>query len=304
MGFRVLLTEGVSPLALALLKGFDGLAYSVACPEPGEVDWADPVAVRKLVDRVKPSLIINTLQWASRGLSLSQLEAHQALAAIGQELDLTLIHISSYEVFSSSSYQVSHGEQDIPEPDTPLGVALREAEASFLQVPRGIVLRLSWVFDEPNGLLEAVCKGLQTASIAVSDSCRGCPTSLADTARAIVAIVQQISCGAENWGVMHFRSSDSCSEAEFADGVVKIMKKAGCPTGAVNVVPIEQRLMPSSGWLAGQRCTNNFGIQLRSWRHMIQHPVSAWLDEDAQVKNIEDPDDYDSDRRVSVPQGR
>lgn len=296
MGFRILITECASPLGAALLRGFESYAFSIICPPRDSVDWCDAAQVAELMETARPAIVINTLQLADTALRCP--EYYLVLADVCKVADLTLVHISSHDVLGAAQQQTGAVlEHQLPEPDHAVGVASYSAEQAFMAVRRCLILRLSWIVDAPDGMLEQVCRGLVVDhGLSVSDVWRGCPTGTEDVVRAVIAMVQQILCGAENWGVFHFHTSDACSEAEFADFVSRVLGKAGCQTSAITVVGQENRLIASNGWLSGRRCTDCFGIQLRSWRQSIKSKVLVWLQREidaGRVKTSSPPDASD-----------
>ena len=114
----------------------------------------------------------------------------------------------------------------------------------------------------------------------VSEVASGALISWPEIAKTIVAMVQQILCGAENWGVFHVHTSDNCSEAEFADAVARLLRGEGL---CVSELAITKEPWPCSverpALLLGRRCTDNFGVQQRSFRVGLKGSVQRWITE-------------------------
>lgn len=270
MGFRILLTDHESPLGSALLRGLEACSLPVVTADAREAGL-----LYRLCEQLQPTIIVHTAQTLS-GESLS---IAQSLAHFSQGRQSVLIYLSSHEVFGSAQNAHALTELDVPEPDTAAGRDFYLAEQALSLCERKIVLRLPWLLDVPGGLLERLCQVLvYTRECVVSDSWRGSPVLMEDVVRLLLAVVHQVMCGAQNWGVFHLHASDHCSEAELADHVARVLQKAGYEVSPIFLGPVSQRLIGSNGWIKGQRCTNNFGFQYRSWRQGIKSRVHEWLE--------------------------
>ncbi|WP_053980514.1 sugar nucleotide-binding protein [Marinagarivorans algicola] len=196
--------------------------------------------------------------------------------------EIPLMHLSSYQVFDTQQGNIEEGVT--PESSEPLGLSLLAAENIILEGERNMVLRMPWTLTtcsaalEDEGLLDRACKALLgTNELQVSDEVAGFVMSWPEVARAITAMIQQVFCGAENWGVFHIRSSDSCSEAEFADAVARLLKAEGFSVANVVAVKGAGYLMQRSALLGGRRSVDDFGIQQRSFRVGLKGAVQRWV---------------------------
>lgn len=280
MAFKILLTENQSPLGGALSAGFEHLSLPLLCPDFLSDQWGDAEFVRCYLQDTRPSVIVNTLRCElSTGPEGSQRDL--VLLQVCKELDLTVIQLSSHLVFAREQRNGEVlSEQDEPNPSSAWGRHILEVESATAAIGRSIILRLPWVLDGADGIIfKAAELLLSETGIKASDLWRGTPVFLNDIVRAVVAMTQQILCGAENWGVFHFHSSDSCSEAEFADYIARILNRKRCSIGPVSVANYEANLFPGNGWLVGNRCTNCFGIQFRSWRQGTKTHLEFWLEQ-------------------------
>ncbi len=278
MAYRILVTEGQSPIGAALCKALENFTYMTICPVAGKVDWQDAASVRALLTEAEPDVVVNTLLWANADLQALPMDV-ATVVAVFKELKVRMVHLSSHEVFSTQEQIEPLSETAQAAPDSPRGNLFHGVEQLLTAQDRCLVLRLSWLLDWPNGILDQVCHGLLNGNeFPVTDAWRASPTQIGDVVRVIVAMIHQILCGAENWGVFHLHASDSCSEAELTDLVKRILQKElRTKLPELVVVPAAHRRIHSNGWLAGVRCTNCFGVQLRSWRQGIKSRVLAWL---------------------------
>ena len=281
MGFKVLLTEHLSPLGSALLRGFE--AHSLSVVSSGEFDAQ---TLREGVELHQPAIIVNPQSLATR--------SDQSLAELGHTLlelsrlhNSALIHFSAHHVFGAGQYAVALSESDTPYPEDAYGRDLLAQEAVLQHWGRSLIVRLPWLLDGPDGILEAMCSTLlYRGECVVSDAWRGSPIFIEDAVRLTLAMVQQILCGAANWGVFHLHSSDNCSEAELADHIARLLQKQGYDVGSIALATLEQRFILSNGWLKGSRCTNNFGFQYRSWRQGIKVRVAEWLENEIKAGRL------------------
>jgi dTDP-4-dehydrorhamnose reductase len=270
VGFRVLLTNHQSPLGTALLKGFEANSLPVVT-----ADALDAEAFTRLCEQLQPTIVVHSAQI----LTVESLALARSLALYCQQRHATLICVSSHEVFGIAQQSGALTEMDNPDPDTTVGRDFYVVEQSLSVCERKIILRLPWLLDAPGGVLDRLCQTLiYTRECVVSDSWRGSPVLLEDVVRILLTMVQQVMCGAQNWGYFHLHASDHCSEAELADHVARILQKSGYEVSPIFLGPVTQRFIPSNGWIKGQRCTNNFGFQYRSWRQGIKSRVQEWLD--------------------------
>lgn len=279
MAFKILLTESQSAIGGAILKGFEGLSFSLITPDFDQACWSDTSFIEKYLADLRPAIVLNTRALSNRN-NPSLWACDHVLPDACARKDLTLIHLSSHLVFSDSQQNGEVlSEQDEPCPDSTWGEHLLRVERSALGVKRGIVLRLPWLLDTAEGVIFKTAEALLASDqVHASDSHRGTPVFVEDVVRAVVAISQQILCGADNWGVFHFHSSDSCSEAEFADYISRVLYRKGCEVAKIDVQPGQKRLLEGNGWLVGHRCTNCFGIQFRSWRQGTKGRLEYWLE--------------------------
>jgi dTDP-4-dehydrorhamnose reductase len=292
MSFTLLLTDVNSPLGKALEHELEREPFKLLAPSGGELDWSNEAAVIDYVEREQPDLVINCRGWEEAYYPGGQgqlINAARCLASACRQFELPLIHLSSYTVFGADA-KGTHSEKDLPAPNTETGAAFVEAEQLITSVlQRFIVLRLSWVIGAygNNHLTRLLSAFLAGASVNVNRRLRGSPTAQSDVARVAVAMAKQISCGAENWGVMHYCSGDACSEDEFADQVLQLLIQQQLLTAepSVTLVDTEPEGEPPSAILGCRHARDNFGIQARSWRPSLLPLVKQWLHNREQTKH-------------------
>lgn len=288
MANKILITNAFSPIGKAVHGAFEHTPYSVLTPAPGSVDWDSHDAVVEYLKAQDVELVINTVGWQETpdvGHQLQLVSASKALASAASQTDAVVIHLSSYRVFGGEN-KSSYDEQDKPLPLGPAGRAFLEAERAFERnLERHICLRVSWVLDI---IGESVFRRLlqdlvvEGPVLEVTHQRRGSPVSALEIGRVILAMVQQILCGAENWGVFHLSSGDPCSSAEFAEAVADILEREGAlkRQWCVESLTDEELAVqgePDSAALTVRRCRDNFGYQIRSWRQGLTGLIRTWL---------------------------
>lgn len=281
MGFKILLTEHLSPLGSALLRGFEAHSLSVV-----SCDGFDAQDLREQVDLHQPAVIINPQSLAFSGGQDLVGQGH-ALLELSRLYNSVLIHFSSHQVFGASQSAAALSEFDTPLPEDSYGRELLAQEAILNHWERSLIVRLPWLLDGPDGVLDILCHALlYSDECVVSEAWRGAPVFIEDVVRITLGMVQQILCGASNWGIFHLHSSDSCSEAELADHIARLLQKQGYEVSPIAVGTLAQRLIVSNGWLKGLRCANNFGFQHRSWRQGIKARVMDWVESEIKTGGL------------------
>lgn len=292
MSFKILVSAVESPLGKALEHELEREPFKLLLPTASELNWADATAVDTYIRVHQPDVVVNCYGWGE--LHLAEHPAQTArvdcdvlvavatqLATSCRELNIPLIHFSSYRVFGAD-HKSTHSEKDSVAPMSDVGRALLAAEQVIIeQVPKHIILRLSWVIGAYGSnlltrLLEAFFAG---AAVTANRRLRGAPTTFSDASRVAVAIIKQLSCGAENWGVMHYCTTDVCTEEEFAEQLLQLLIQQQLLTAepSLSLVENEPDDEPISAIIVCRRLRDGFGVQPRSWRPSLLPLVKQWL---------------------------
>lgn len=283
---KLLLTDASNALGRALEHELEREPFRLISPSSARPDWTDLGEVRAYLDHQPPKLVLNTLGWADRPdtaqCALIPASA-AALATVCRERKIPMIQLSSYQVFGGDN-KSSHAERDDPSPQSEAGRAWLAAEQAVNEaLAERVVLRLSWLIDSHGNnrltrLLQTIFGG---GEVVANSRLRGAPTALSDVARVLVGVVKQISCGAENWGVMHYASRDTCTEVEFVERVVEVLRQLDAlPDTARPRMEVTDNLPPDepvSAVLGVRRLRDGFGVQQRSWEPYLVPMVKQWL---------------------------
>lgn len=281
---KLLLTDNTAPLGAALAREFEREALALSAPDAHSLDWCRAAAVNEYIDELHPHLVVNTVGWSSgEGCALADGSAAAAenLACACRRLGIPMIQLSSYQVFGEAN-KSKHSERDQPAPSGAAGLALYGAEQAVLaQLERAIVLRTGWVIasDGDNLLTHLLAALVAGEPWSLSQRLRGAPTVATDVARVVVALVKQIGCGADCWGVYHYGCGDTCTQVEFAEQVLQVLEKLEY-SGALPIIEAHDQVpqgQPLSAVLGSQRVRNDFGVQARTWRTSLVALVKQWL---------------------------
>ncbi|MFL0804703.1 MAG: NAD(P)-dependent oxidoreductase [Agarilytica sp.] len=289
MGFKVFLRGSHGDIESALREALDESALELVTES--SIDWSEAASVSSVLEKLKPCAIIN---YGERPLDLAKEKlATENLADHCASLNIPLIHCSSYRAVDASDLEVGEdiGELGTVGAEDDIGAHLTDLEVLCGRVERHVVLRLSWVLGgNLENIFDALVPQLLNGdNVFVSDHDFGRPVTIRALANTLRAVVQQILCGAENWGVFNLHGSDKCSEAEFCDALVRIMQSdlshaVEMPT--VASVDDERRLLVGNALLGGDRITRNFGVQNVSWRKGLKASVKHYVDRYQAVSDV------------------
>lgn len=281
---KLLLTDVSNPLGRALEHELERETFSLVTSGPDALDWHSASVVADYIQDLRPGLVINTLGWSDLPDVRERTLQQAAAAGLGRACQpggTPVLQFSSYRVFGGDN-KSSHSERDEPNPQSDIGRAWLAAEQALeAHLPQRLILRLSWLLDShgDNLLTRLLTQLYSSEAVMVNTRLRGAPTALSDVARVAVALVKQVSCGAENWGTLHYCSTGACSQADLAAQVVEVLRQLE----ALPAEPMLTRLdslpegEPVSAVLSCRRVRDNFGVQTRSWEPSLVPMIKQWL---------------------------
>lgn len=289
MANKILITDAHGPVGKAIHRAFELSSYTVLTPHADSIDWQDSSAITEYLNDNHVDVVINSTGWQETpdvGHQLQLVGAAKALATAAANIQCVVIHLSSYRVFGGEN-KSAYDELDKPLPLGPAGRAFLEAERVFERaLSRYLCVRVSWVLDiDGESVFRRLLQDLVTEgeALEVTHQRRGSPISTAEIGRVIFAMVNQILCGSDNWGVFHLSSGDPCSSAEFAEAVADILQREGVLKREWSVESLSDEELaiqgePDSAALTVRRCRDNFGYQIRSWRQGLTGLIRVWLE--------------------------
>jgi dTDP-4-dehydrorhamnose reductase len=201
-----------------------------------DLDVTDRHAVRQVVERYRPTLIVNAAAYTAVDRAESEPDAAFAVNADGPEhlaeaaakTGVPLIHLSTDYVFDGAK-STAYTEDDALRPLGVYGASKAAGERAVRErLDRHLILRTSWVFGAygTNFVKTMLRLGRERDRLAVVADQWGCPTGAADIAKAILGIAHQllISPRIDAWGTYHFAGRTSTNWCGFAEAIFERAK--------------------------------------------------------------------------------
>lgn len=272
---KVLLVATPSPLSRALTQWFDmrGRAWREVTPD--KVLNLGPADVSGSV--VLEIATLTALQ-AGNNLSISG-EARHHLVALLEKTECPLLFVSDGRVFDGDEAPLNHREAEKVQPGSVAGGRLSAVEHLLERhLERHIVLRTGPVFSEQGdnfftALFERLVDG---GEIALNSTLKTCPTHIADLSRVISALIDQVACGARNWGAYHYNSSGQTSAYEFSEVMLAFASQhMDLSKGKTSLAILESgaRIDPTVPVLRCEKILHHFGIKQLPWRAYLPTPI-------------------------------
>src|SRR5712691_4326331 len=241
---------------------------SIAAFERDRVDIAEREKVFAAVARERPDLVINAAAYTAVDRAESEPDIAWAsnctgpanLAAACDDALIPLIHLSTDYVFDGSK---EAGDQ-----------AVRAALAHH------VILRTAWVYSaHGHNFVKTMLRlaGEHPVLRVVADQV-GSPTSAADIAAAIGAIVQQLNTGNSSWGTYNYTGGGTATWHHFAEAIFALASPWRGPPPLVEAIatadyPTAAR-RPANSVLDCSRIGEAFGIVPRPWREALAEVIT------------------------------
>lgn len=285
---KVLITDAFSSIGAAIYTAFEVTNYKVLTPHRGDLSWSNKEAVARYLLDNQVSVVINTLGWADR-MTLDQeramLESIKGLVPACAEHKVVVIQLSSFRVFGGEN-KGAYAEDDEVSPVSALGRAfLRVEESLASQANHYLSLRVTQVLDVDSEsyftrLLEMLTQ--EGDNLPIASQRQVAPISVEYLCQTIIAIVHQVLCGAENWGVFHLAASDPSSYPEFVEAISDVLDQEGVLRRKIDLSTPETEetiVEPLSAVLSVRRILDGFGVQGRSWRSGLKTLIRTYLEQ-------------------------
>lgn len=256
-----------------------------------ELDFDRPGSVAEAFEAAGPALVVNAAAWTAvdaaerdeAGAMRANRDGPAELARLCAASGVPLLHISTDYVFDGLK-GAPYVEHDPTSPTGAYGRSKLAGEQAVLAAcPRAVVLRTSWVYASTgkNFVLTMLNAARKTSKLRVVADQRGCPTSAADLARAVLDVAGRLRGGwrAEYGGVFHAAGTGGTTWHEFAVAVFDAAARHGLPVPEVEAIrtedwPTPARRPPDSR-LDCAKLEDAFGARLPAW----QGSVSAAVDQ-------------------------
>ena len=266
--------------------------YRLAAFDRGDVDITREDSIAAAMQRERPDMVINAAAYTAVDRAESEPDAAWAanctgpgqLAAACREAAVQLIHISTDYVFDGSKA----GPYREDDPVNPLGVYGRSKEAGDHAIREAlaehVILRTAWVYSaHGHNFVKTMLRlaGERPVLRVVADQ-TGSPTSAADIAAAIAAIVRRIAAGQGRWGTYHFTGAGAVTWHGFAEAIFELAAPWRGPRPRVEPIttadyPTPAR-RPASSVLDCSHIGEVFGIAPRRWREALADVIRELYD--------------------------
>ncbi len=247
--------------------------------------WKSERQAKKAARRASCEVIIDTRVVSALDAreELHELDVERChwLAKACQRSDIRYLYLSSARVYSGS-HDRPYTEFDQPDNSESVGQLLGRAESLVKDTCDGhLILRLGPIFSArgDNSLTYLLDQFAAGGSVTLDNNLSGCPVDAGDAARVIAAIVDQISTGADAWGVYNYASSDATHCYEFAEALLACASQySAIAESSVELLAPEEVGDPLNRALECSRILNTFAIKQVPWRGFVADAVKQYFE--------------------------
>jgi|TARA_B100001059_G_scaffold206149_1_gene216748 dTDP-4-dehydrorhamnose reductase len=248
--------------------------------------WRRERQVKKLVRRESVDLILDArLVTQIDGVDpvgQRDVERTQWLAGLAARDQIAYLFLSSARVFSGTLTR-PYRETDQPDATDPVGRTLIEVEQLLSGALDEIfILRLGLMFGgrRPNPLARALDALARGDRLKVSEHARGSPVHVAEVARVIHGIIDQIGAGAPRKGLYHYSGIGEVNAYSFMETVLANASQYEPFKDARELVELttDDASGVSSLSLDCAEIRHQFGIQQLSWREFVPRAVQRYIE--------------------------
>ncbi|MBY0444408.1 MAG: dTDP-4-dehydrorhamnose reductase, partial [Burkholderiales bacterium] len=263
-----------------------------------DCDLSNPEAIRALVARVQPHVIVNPAAHTAVDKAESEPElalainatAPQIFAEEAAKIGAMLVHYSTDYVFDGTK-DGWYCETDKPNPQSVYGKTKLAGELAIAAAnPRHLIFRTSWVFGAHGGnFLKTILRlaGEREELKIIADQ-HGAPTAaslLADvTAHAVRQVLHIESANdsqvSDLYGTYHLVAAGSTTWHGYAESVVERAKAADVPVKATQILPIPTSAYPlpaprpANSQLRTEKLQAAFGLCLPDWQDGVMQVMT------------------------------
>jgi dTDP-4-dehydrorhamnose reductase len=272
---RILVTGHKGQLGRALYGALAG--HTLAGCDLPEVDVTDRAAIDAAIAEFRPDVAVHAAAWTDVDGCARDPEKAYLFNALGTRnvalacaaCDAAMVYVSTNEVFDGTATE-PYREWDAPNPVNPYARS-KAAGEWFVRhlLNRFYVARTAWLyapggrnFANPRRIIELADE--RGALKVVSDEV-GNPTSAADLAEAIAALVQT---GA--YGVYHLVNAGHTSRYEFVRQVLRTGGREHVPVEPITLDDFERASTPPRFAPLANTAAAALGITLRPWQEAVE----------------------------------
>jgi dTDP-4-dehydrorhamnose reductase len=251
-------------------------------------------AVEKAVAAIGPTVVVNAAAYTA--VDRAESEPEQAFAVnrdgtlhIAQactKAGIPLIHLSTDYVFDGRLADRAYREDD---PVNPLGVYGVSKEAGERAVrenaPAHVIMRTAWVYSAhgQNFLKTMLRLGQERPEFRIVDDQRGCPTSAADIAAAVIEVSRHLAAGRTDcFGTFHYCGTGATTWFGFASEIFALAAARGINPPCLHPITTADYPLPATrpanSVLECTRMRSLYGISAPDWRESLKRCLDQVLD--------------------------
>jgi len=283
---RILVTGAKGQLGREIIRQAPARARDCIGIDMEEADLTDPTQVNRVVDAIRPRLLINTAAYTLVDVAQTETdtafavnrEAAAHLAAACAVNRIPMVHISTDFVFDGTQ-AVPYTENDPVAPLSVYGQSKAAGETAVRDtLDRHLIIRTAWLYgNHGHNFVKTMLRlGQAKQEVRVVSDQVGCPTYAADLAAALLSLAERLSGSTDiPWGTYHLCSTGEVSWYEFARHVLKVAHRLGLvPPVAVTPITTPEYPTPAPrpaySVLACRKIEANFGIVCPPWQVSLE----------------------------------
>lgn len=282
----ILLIGKTGQVGFELERALSPVCHLIA-PGHAEADLTDADAIRNLIDRAKPDVIVNAAGFtlvdaaeAQAGLVMQiNATAPGVIAECAEQCGAVLIHYSTTFVFDGTK-QTPYTEDDTPNPVNAYGRSKLTGERAVIAAcRRHLILRANWVYSarRTNFALVMLKLAREKPELRIVDDQMGSPTWARDYADATARLLINPARLREAPGIYHLSAQSCCSRLQWAQRLIDDAQKIFDPgNGWARLLPTTTADYPLPAPRPLYTVTSNrkieetFGIRMPLWEDRIE----------------------------------
>jgi len=286
---RLLVAGAHGQLGRELVRAARG--HEVLALGADKLDITDALAVSECIGAFRPDVVVNAAAYTAvdqaeydrdRAFSINR-DGPSHLASACDVAGILFVHVSTDYVFDGKKIG-AYVESDIPNPLSVYGASkLAGEEVVRCLCPRHIILRTSWVFSAhgKNFVKTMLQLGVVRDELRVVEDQHGCPTSAAELARGIMAVIER---GEDAWGTYHFCQPEPTTWYDFSIAVFDEARKQGMNLKIKQIMPIAtsdyptQAVRPGNSVMDCHCFESTFGFKIQPWRESLAEVIAEILE--------------------------
>ncbi|AOW12665.1 NAD(P)-dependent oxidoreductase [Hydrogenophaga crassostreae] len=286
---RMLLTGKNGQVGFELQRALTPLG-DVHAVDSNDCDLADPQALRALIRRIQPHVIINPAAYTAVDKAEEQIDLAMAVnghapGIMGEEaarLGACVVHYSTDYVFDGSKAE-PYVEDDVPAPLGTYGQSKLAGEIALQRATdRHIILRTSWVVGaHGNNFAKTVLRlAADRDRLSIVNDQHGAPTSAALLAEVTAKLIGQLQEGNTKpfpFGLYHLCASGDTTWFDYARFVLDYAEKSDRAAASVlKIKACDVTAIPSSQYPTLARRPSNSRLNTEKFRQTFGLPLPTW----------------------------